>query len=76
MLLSWNLPETCAQELLNSSEGKVPVENQLGEHKIKLDQDFILETDKLSDLCSFVFDGMDDNYNRPYWLTCNTISKK
>ncbi len=62
-----------ASELLTIGEGRVPVQHELGEYNIALPRRYILETQDVHDLCSFVFDGLEQQYNNPQWLCSRAI---
>ena len=62
-----------ASELLTIGEGKIPVQHEIGEYKIALPRRYILETQDVHDLCSFVFDGLEQQYNDPQWLCSRAI---
>ncbi len=65
--------ESFAQQLLQIGEGKVPVEEDLGEFKIKVDDDFLLNEETLEALCEFVWNGLEDHYNEPEWLCSRAV---
>jgi hypothetical protein len=63
--------ETFFNEYLEAlGRGLLPIEENLGQYRIKVPSKMVLESDKLSDLCSFVFGGMQDNYKTGKWI-CN-----
>ncbi len=62
-----------SETLLRIGEGTMPVEHELGTHKIQLDPVFILKENRLADLCNFVFGTLEENYNFPQWLSSRAI---
>ena len=62
-----------ADELLAIGEGAIPVNPELGEYKIMLSEDFVLKSEDVQDLCTFVFDGFEQNYHDPQWLCSRAI---
>ena len=65
--------EKFAEDLLLIGEGKVPIEEDLGEFKIKVDDDFLLEEDSQEALCNFVWDGLQAHYQEPEWLCSRAV---
>uniref|UniRef100_A0A0L8HCD7 DNA helicase Pif1-like 2B domain-containing protein n=1 Tax=Octopus bimaculoides TaxID=37653 RepID=A0A0L8HCD7_OCTBM len=59
--------------LLGVGNGNISVEQSLGEFKIKLSNDFCLESGILSDLCDFVYADLNNNFTNPVWLANRTI---
>ena len=65
---------TFAQYLLNIGEGKIPVNHSLGEHKIEIEEQFVLRNSAdLNDLCDFVFPNILDNLSDGSWVSSRAI---
>lgn len=65
--------DSYADTLLSIGEGRIPVEKELGEHKIRLDTDMLIAEENLNKLCDFVFDSLDKDYDSPHWLCSRGI---
>ncbi len=61
-----------AKQLLEIGEGRVPVE-ELGEYKIKVDDEFLLKDESLQSLCNFVWEDLPANYSDPEWLCSRAV---
>ena len=64
---------TFAAHLLDVGEGKVPIVQALGEHKIKLADQFVYTSDNLKDFCNFVFPDLGTHSDDAEWLTSRAI---
>lgn len=62
-----------AQVLLAIGEGRISPETELGEHKILIPADFVLNSESLDDLCNFVFHGLEQSYHKPDWLCSRAV---
>ena len=63
-----------AQYLLRIGEGKISVDHSLGEHKIKIEDQFVLRNSTdLDDLCDFVFPNIVDNVSDASWVSSRAI---
>ena len=66
--------DTGFQYLLQKiGNGEFPTEPQLGYNKIQLPHDLLLNSNKLSDLCDFVFENLEDNSMNRNWLANRSI---
>ncbi len=65
--------ERFAEQLLEIGEGRVPIEEDLGEYKIQVDKDFLLKEESVKGLCNFVWNDLEDNYTDPEWLCSRAV---
>ena len=64
---------TFAAHLLDVDEGKLPIVQALGEHKIKLADQFVYRSDNLKDFNNFVFPDLATHSDDAEWLTSRAI---
>ncbi len=62
-----------SEYLLNIGEGKIPVDYSLGQHTIKVDDQFLLNSVHLDDLCDFVFPSIVENLSDAFWVSSRAI---
>ncbi len=62
-----------SQQLLNIGEGKIPVHDDIGEYKIRVDDELLLENDSLEGLCNFVWKGLLAHHTDPEWLCSRAV---
>ncbi|XP_072013683.1 uncharacterized protein [Amphiura filiformis] len=62
-----------AKHLLDVGEGTIPVDSTLGQHKIKIKDEFVHTSDDIRDFSDFVFPELERNYQNPEWLTSRAI---
>jgi hypothetical protein len=62
-----------ATDLLKIGEGQLPLHPNIGENKIILDNQYILQGKTIADLCDFVFHELQHNYMSPLWLCSRAI---
>ena len=62
-----------ADMLLKFGDGREEYHTDIGQYKVKAPTELIVNPSNISDLCSFVFDDLDDNFNNPQWLCSRSI---
>ncbi|XP_064637877.1 uncharacterized protein LOC135494057 [Lineus longissimus] len=62
-----------AQQLLHIGEGRTTQYPEIGTNKIHLNNNYICEGDKLTELCKFVFQDLSNNFQDPSWLCSRAI---
>ena len=65
--------DSFSKDLLAIGEGRIPIEKELGEHRVKVSQDFLLKNQSLDELCKFVFDELEQHYQKPEWLCSHVV---
>ncbi len=65
--------EEFAKKLLAIGEGREPTYVDLGQYKIRIDDELLLENETLESLCDFVWEGLMQNYSRPEWLCSRAV---
>ena len=64
---------TFTEHLLSIGEGKISVDLSLGQHKIQIDDRFLLNSTDLNELCDFVFPDLVDNFTNTSWMSSRAI---
>ena len=62
-----------ASELLAIGEGRHPIHEDLGEYKIQLHDDYLLQENTIDALCNFVWEDFDTNKNTVTWLSSRAV---
>ena len=62
-----------ASHLLDVGEGKIPIDDTLGKHKIRIRDEFVYDSDSFERFADFVFDDLEHNYKNSEWLTSRAI---
>ena len=62
-----------AYYVLKVGEGKLRIERQLGQHKIRLDENVVFPSNKLEMFCEFVFPDLEKNFMDSKWITSRAI---
>ena len=62
-----------AQFLLSVGDGKFPINHDVGPMKVALPVHLLLKSNSLDDLCHFVFEQLESNYDTASWLCSRAI---
>ena len=62
-----------AQFLLSVGDGKLPINHDVGPMKVALPVHLLLKSNSLDDLCHFVFEQLETNYDTASWLCSRAI---
>ena len=62
-----------ASYLIDLGNGQLPIHKELGDFKVRIPNESLHSSNDLKDLCTFVFEGIAENYQDASWLCSRAI---